>query len=47
MLRKENGRCSSLAQEYIFDVNTTKISTMKDYWRKTVNVVDLDKGLTD
>lgn len=31
----------------VFDVETNEISTMKDYWRKTVNVVDLDKGLTD
>ena len=31
----------------VFDVDTNEISTMKDYWRKTVNVVDLDNGLTD
>ena len=31
----------------VFDVDTNEISTMKDYWRKTVNMVDLDNGLTD
>lgn len=31
----------------VFATNIKEIPTTKDYWRKTVNVVDLDKNLTD